>query len=75
MQQIEEEELRSLVGAGVNKVSVRRTSVAKPHVNGVGCNTTSPLKGVDLANNLVGMVAEIIACNIWYKGLLTQGRF
>jgi hypothetical protein len=36
----EEEELRSLVGAGVNKVSVRRTSVAKPQGIGIGCNTT-----------------------------------
>ena len=38
----EEEELRFLSGAGVNKVYVRKTSVAKPQGNGVGCNTTSP---------------------------------
>ena len=42
----EEEELRSqLGGAGVNKVSVRRTSVAIPQGSGVGCNTTSPFAG------------------------------
>jgi hypothetical protein len=34
-----------LVGAGVNKVSVRTTSVAKPQGSGVGCNTTSPFVG------------------------------
>jgi hypothetical protein len=33
--------------AGVNKVSVRRTSVVKPQGIDFGCNTTSPLKGVD----------------------------
>ena len=33
------------VGAGVNKVSVRRTSVAIPQGSGVGCNTTSPFAG------------------------------
>ena len=43
----EEEELQSLSGPGVNKVSVRSTSVAKPQGIGVGCNTTSPVKGVD----------------------------
>jgi hypothetical protein len=45
--QAEEEELQPRVGAGVNKVFVRRTSVAKPQGIGVGCNTTSPVKGVD----------------------------
>ena len=28
-------------------MSVRRTTVAKPQGIGVGCNTTSPRKGVD----------------------------
>ena len=41
----EEEALQSLSGAGVNKVSVRRTSVAIPQGSGVGCNTTSPFVG------------------------------
>jgi hypothetical protein len=39
----EEEELQPL--AGVNKVSVRRTSLAMPQGSGVGCNTTSPFSG------------------------------
>ena len=41
-----EEELRSLsTGAGVNKVSVRKTPLAIPQGIGVGSNTTSPFAG------------------------------
>ena len=41
----EEEELRSQLGAGVNKVSIRMTSVAILQGSGNGCETTSPLAG------------------------------
>ena len=41
----EEEELQPLLGAGVNRVSVRRTSSTIPQGSGVGCNTTSPFSG------------------------------
>ena len=37
LEAIEEEELRSRLGARVNKVYVCRTSVAKPQSIGVGC--------------------------------------
>jgi hypothetical protein len=42
---VEEEELQPFSGDGVNKVSVRRTTVAIPQGSGVGCNTTSPFSG------------------------------
>jgi hypothetical protein len=45
-------------GAEVNKVSVRRTSVVKPQGIDFGCNTTSPLKGVDTMLVTSGVTIE-----------------
>ena len=44
-QQQQQQQLRSRLGAGVNKVYVRRTSVAIAQGSGIGCNTTSPFVG------------------------------
>jgi hypothetical protein len=41
----EEEELQSPEEAGVNRVYVRKTSLATPKGNGVRCRTTSPFAG------------------------------
>ena len=44
-EQQQQQQLRSRLGAGVNKVYVRRTSVAIAQGSGIGCNTTSPFAG------------------------------
>ena len=43
----EEEELWSLLGTGVNKVSVRRTAWPYPRVAALGVILLHPLQGVD----------------------------